>query len=289
MQRILPICLIFFLLILAACALPKPVDPAILTETFLASLPTETPTATPSATQTPLPSATFTSTPTFGPTPTPTLGPEFFHGSLRYEVAFVSQEGLRYQGKPISTGCTAAALQMVLEFWHAYKEEYPLMSAQELIDANVRQGTFRPESGLNITDTEDDLARLGYYLGTRTDSGKDELLTALERYGPLLILTKVEWTPFGANHMAVVTAYDPETDIIRVMDPWQEGGIMEFEYESFDGIWGLNYYEDPTEELRRCFFFVVPYAELRGAGEPFIPDFVLKEIKAQEEAPKEGK
>ena len=280
-----PICL---LLLLAACNMPKPPDPATLTETFIASLPTETATETPTATQTALPSATFTPTPTFGPTPTPTLGPEFFHGSLWYEVEFVSQAGIRYKGKQISTGCTAAALQMVLEFWHTYKDEYPLMSAQELIDSNVRQGTFRPDSGLNITDTKDELAEMGYYLGTRTDSSKDELLPALERYGPLLILTKVEWTPFGANHMAVVTGYDPQTDIIRVLDPWQEGGIMEFEYESFDGIWGLNYYDDPTEELRRCFFFVVPYAELRGAGEPFILDFVLKEIKAQAEALEEG-
>ncbi len=284
MKRISPLFPICLLLLLAACNIPKPLDPVTLTETFTASLPTETATATPTATQTPLPSATFTPTPTFGPTPTPTLGPEFFHGSLWYEVGFVSQADIRYKGKRINTGCTAAALQMVLEFWHTYKAEYPLMSAQELIDSNVRQGTFRPDSGLNITDTEDELAEMGYYLGMRTDSDKDELLAALERYGPLLVLTKVEWTPFGANHMAVVTGYDPETDIIRVLDPWQEGGIMEFEYERFDGIWGLNYYDDPTEELRRCFFFVVPYAELRGAGEPFIPDFVLKELKAQAEA-----
>ena len=282
MKRILP--LILICLILAGCNMPEQIDPAVLTETFIASLPTETPTAIPTATQTPTPTITPTPTATFGPSPTPTLGPEYFHGSLWYDdVEFVSQADLRYNGKPITTGCTAAAMQMVLAFWHDYDEEYPLMTAQELIDANVRQGTFRAASGLNISDTADDLDELGYYLGTRTDSDKEELLAALRRYGPLLILTKVEWTPFGANHMAVVTGYDPETDTIRVLDPWQEGGIMEFEYESFDGIWGLNYYDDPTEELRRCFFFVIPYAELRDFSEPFIPDFVLKQLGVRSE------
>ena len=34
--------------------------------------------------------------------------------------------------------------------------------------------------------------------------------------------------------------YLPEKNIIRVLDPWQIGGIMEFPYENFDGIWSLN-------------------------------------------------
>ena len=59
-----------------------------------------------------------------------------------------------------------------------------------------------------------------------------------------------------------VTGYDPENDIIRVLDPWQSTGIMEFSYDSFDGIWSLNYLEDENDVLRRTFFFIVPYAEL---------------------------
>ena len=273
----------FFSLILilmtCGCSLPKPNPSPLLTreaqtaiaisiQTIEADLPT--PTQIPTAASTPTEEPTPTPQPTVGPSPTPTLGPEYFHGSLWYEPEFVSQEGLRYNGREISTGCTAASVEMVLNFWHAYKEEYPTMTAQQLIDANVRQNRFNPGTGLNIMNTEDELLEMNYYLGTRDESNKEELLTALERYGPLLVLTKVNWEPFGANHMAVVTGYDPDNDIIRVLDPWQLGGIMEFPYENFDGIWSLNYLDDPVETLRRTFFFIVPQAELAREHEPFI-------------------
>lgn len=260
-------------LLFAGCSLPERVPPVVHTQTagtaIASYIQTEQalhPTDTPVPTET-LASA-ITAAPTLPPTaafflsPTPTLGPGYFHGSLWYEPAYVSQKGLRHNGKEISTGCTAASVQMLLDFWHDYREDYPTMTAQQLIDLNSRQNQFNPSSGLNIMNTEDDLRKLDYYLGTRQDSNKQELLTALERYGPLLVLTKVNWTPFGANHMAVVTGYDPETDIIRVLDPWQEGGIMEFPYENFDGIWSLNYLDDPIDTLRRTFFFIIPFAEL---------------------------
>ena len=73
--------------------------------------------------------------------------------------------------------------------------------------------------------------------------------------------------------MAVVTGYLPEKDIIRVLDPWQIGGIMEFPYENFDGIWSLNYLDDEVETLQRTFFFIVPFEEIskERTNELFIP------------------
>ena len=292
MNRIILFVLIIFMTVwqLAGCDMPQRIDGDTtrtadaaaqqLTETEAARQPSATPvpSETPLPTNTPVPTDTPAPTPTFGPSPTPTLGPEFFHGSLRYEPEFVSQEGLRFNGRKINTGCTAASVQMVLDFWHDYKEEYPTISAQQLIDQNARKSQFNPATGLNIMNTEDDLEDLGYYLGIREDSFKEELLAALERYGPLLVLTKVNWTPYGANHMAVVTGYDPETDVIRLLDPWQDGGIVEFPYNNFDGIWGLNYMDDETVTLRRTFFFIIPYAELSPVNAPFVPSYVLEEL-----------
>lgn len=281
-----------FCLILCSCNLPN--DKASVLRTaeaetavlsYIQTVQAEYPPETPQPTETLLPTSACTPEPsltpsaTFGPTPTSTLGPEYFHGSLWYEPEYVSQEGLRYNETIVNTGCTAASVQMVLDFWHAYKEEYPTMTAQRLIDLNTWQHQFNPKTGLNIMNTEDELQDMKYYLGTRQDSNKTELLTALERYGPLLVLTKVNWTPFGANHMAVVTGYDAENDIIRILDPWQVGGIMEFPYENFDGIWSLNYLDDETETLQRTFFFIIPYAELGHDNEPFIPSYELAEIK----------
>lgn len=283
--------LIILLLLTTACNIPqrKPAEMqtaeagtaiAAYMQTVQAALPTDTsfPTATSIPTHTPSPEPTLSPTPTFGPSPTPTLGPEFFHGSLWYEPEFVSQEGLKYNGREVNTGCTAASVQMVLDFWHQYKADYPTMTAQKLIDTNTWQNQFNVKTGLNIMNTKDELREMKYYLGTRQDSSKEELLAALERYGPLLILTKVNWTPFGANHMAVVTGYDPGNDMIRVLDPWQTGGIMEFPYENFDGIWSLNYLEDENDTLRRTFFFIVPYAELSPINAPFIPYYELNDI-----------
>ena len=238
-------------------------------------IPTRTPVPTSTPTRTPVP----TLTPTFGPSLTPTLGPEFFHGSIWYEPKFVTQEGLKYKRTKINTGCTAASVQMVLDFWHDYKEEYPTITAQHLLNLNIRQNAFNPGTGLNIMSTEDELKDLNYSLGTRMNSNRKELLEALERYGPLLVITKVNWTPGGGNHMAVVTGYDPESDIIRVLDPWQSIGIREFTYDSFDGIWGLNYLEDENDVLRRTFFFIVPYAELARENEPFIPEWEISKIR----------
>ena len=66
--------------------------------------------------------------------------------------------------------------------------------------------------------------------------------------------------------------------MIRLLDPWQEGGIVEFPYMNFDGIWGLNYLDDSTDTLRRTFFFIVPYQELSPDNAPFVPYFVLAEL-----------
>ena len=287
LSSFLPVILILSSFI-SGCTLPQPRPPAVqtksammtaaaltLTEEALHPSDTPLPTATPEPTATLTPVPTLTPTETFGPSPTPTLGPEYFHGSLWYEPAFVSQYGLKYNGSEITTGCTAACVQMVLDFWHTYKEEYPTMGAQALINQNVYQGQFNVRTGLNILDTEDDLQLMDYYLGVRENSSKEELLAALERYGPILILTRVNWTPAGSSHMAVLTGYDPDTDIVHLLDPWQIGGVLEMPYEEFDSIWKLNYAQNEWEFRQRAFFFIVPYPELRRENELFIPWYVF--------------
>lgn len=279
-------CGLFFGMLGIGCSIPRLKPPAeqsgsdpgtaiavIMTELALTPSKTPVPTSTPTPTKTLTPVPSPTPTATYGPSPTPTLGPEYFHGSLWYDPGFVSQYGLKYKGTVITTGCTAACVQMVLDFWHAYKEEYETMGAQALINQNVYQGQFDVHTGLNILDTEDDLQLMDYYLGVRENSSKEELLAALERYGPLLILTKVNWSPYGVNHMAVLTGYDPEADSVRILDPWQIGGVIEMSYEDFDSIWKLNYSE--KEMRQRAFFFIVPYAELRRENELFIPWYVF--------------
>ena len=101
------------------------INALISTEQTLRSSFTPTPSATPVPTKTPTHEPTLTFTATFGPSPTPTLGPEYFHGSLWYEPGYVSQYGLKYNGSEITTGCTAACVQMVLDFGMSTKKPIP--------------------------------------------------------------------------------------------------------------------------------------------------------------------
>lgn len=251
--------IIFLIFLLAACNTPTAIPSP--TPTLTPELSTATP-LPPTSTFTPEP--TFTPTATFGPSPTPTLGAEYFHGSEIYDIPFVDQGELKLNRKPINNGCTAASVQAVLDFWHEYRADYPTMSAQKIIDINAAQGKFDAKTGLNITSVTDELTDMGYYLGIVRDSCKQDLIDGLVRYGPLLILTKTEWTPWGTNHMAVVSGYDRENDYIELMDPWIPGGYAEFPYENFDGIWSLNYSEEEDDVLQRTFFFIVPVEELAG-------------------------
>lgn len=265
--------------LMTGCALPKE-DPVRFmemqtqtAEALPSFTPTLTETPTPTPTETATPTITPTPTATFGPTPTATLGAEYFHGTDSYDVTFVSQDELKVNGRIINNGCTAASVEMVLDFWHRYKEDYPLITAQQILNINASQGVFNEKTGLNILSVTDELKEAGYYLGTMRDSDQQELLDALERFGPLLILTKTNWNPYSANHMAVFSGYNSDADIAEIMDPLVPGGYMEMPYENFDGIWGLNYAEEEDLTLRRTFFFIVPFAEIRPENELFIPNF----------------
>ena len=241
--------------------------------TLKASAPTQTP--SPSITMPPSPTITPSSTPylwTMTPAATETLPADYFHGSLVYEdVPLISQRGLRYAGYQTGVGCSFAASAMALAFWHDYKDEYPELSAQELLDLNVSQGSFDPVTGIAITQLQDDFESMGYRLGTRRNSNKEELLAALERYGPVITLVKVTWKETGQNHSALLVAYDEKTDEVTLNDPWESKPIT-MTYDAFDWIWGLNYAGKGTAELRRVFFFIVPKAEIRPSGvDLFIP------------------
>lgn len=245
--------------------------------TAAAQLQTATVELTPAATGTPSFTNTAspipdTSTPTLIPrTPTPTLSAAYFHGSYAYELPLITQSGLKYQGAPTKLGCTAASVEMILDFWNTYKDEYPTISAQTLINRNTAQGTFHAKTGLSIANVEDELKSNNYYLGIQRNSKKEDLLDALARYGPLAILTKTEWTPFGANHLVVLKEYNEADDTVTFLDPWYDWPVT-WDWEAFDGIWSLNYSEEENGYLTRTFFFIVPKKEIRPGNDLFLPD-----------------
>lgn len=213
-----------------------------------------------------------TPTPSLVPrTATPTLSADYFHGSYTYDLPLITQSDLKFRGSPTKLGCTAASVEMILDFWNTYQNEYPTISAQTLINLNTAQGTFHAKTGLSIENVEDELKNNHYYLGIQRNSTKEDLLDALVRYGPLAVLTKTEWTPFGANHLVVLKEYDAENDTVTFLDPWYEWPVT-WDWEAFDGIWSLNYSEEENGYLTRTFFFIVPLKEIRPGNDLFLPD-----------------
>ncbi len=216
----------------------------------LTRTPTTVPTAAGTATEIPLDARA-----------TPTLikleqNPPWLE-SKAYAVPFMSQSGLKYKGVETKLGCTAASIQMILDYWKTLDPENKRLSAQRLIDINTAQGTFHSGTGLSIENVVDELNQLGYRVRIYQNSDKETLLKTFHESGPQALLVKTEWVPLGANHLVVLTAYDSESDTVTINDPWYDYTVS-WEWDAFDGIWGLNYSEKKDGYLVRAFFNIFP-------------------------------
>lgn len=177
--------------------------------------------------------------------------------SIQYRVPFIRQDKLTFMGIPTSRGCTAASVSMVLGFWNSKDENYPTLTAQEIIDRNALQGEFNEFSGLSIENVEDELNSLGYELAILTNGDKESLVEALNEFGPIAVLCKVGWKSTGANHMSVVTGYNAELDRLLIHDP-NIAQPLDIAWQTFDKIWGLDYSSAQNGSLRRAFFIIAP-------------------------------
>ncbi len=243
-KHILPLLL---LLTAAACRRDPPLpDPQVV---LLSPAPTEELTVP----ATPSPEATAAPTPVMPePTETPAV--------IDYSVPIISQDGLLLNGAPTGVGCVPACIEMITAWWHSVSEDYPILTAQEIIDRNAEQGLYAAGRGMTSASAADELAELGYVHHMELNSSKEELLDAFRKNGPVGVLVKTNWIPTTMNHAAVLTAYDPERDLLTFNDPFC-GSSVQWNWEAFDGIWGLNYAGDRDytgSVVQRVFFTIYP-------------------------------
>lgn len=216
-----------------------------------------------SRTETPVPTAL----PTAAPEPTPFLipsptvpEPEPESASILYDVPVISQKGLLLNSAPTGVGCVPACIEMITAWWHSVSDTYPILTAQETIDRNADEGLYAAGRGMTSASAADELAELGYVHSMTLNGSKEELLSALETHGPAGVLVKTNWVPTTMNHAAVLTAYDPAADLLTFNDPFY-GSSVQWSWEAFDGIWGLNYAGDKDYSgavVRRVFFSIYP-------------------------------
>ncbi len=212
----------------------------------------------------PLPAET--AVPTRGITPAPTASlpvPTETPAVIEYDVAVIPQDGLLLNGAPTGVGCVPACIEMITAWWHSVSDTYPVLTAQETIDRNAEQGLYAAGRGMTSASAADELAELGYAHRMELNSSKEELLEAFRTNGPVGVLVKTNWVPTTMNHAAVLTAYDPEKDLLTFNDPFY-GSTVQWSWESFDGIWGLNYAGDKDyagNVVRRVFFTIFPKME----------------------------
>ncbi len=235
-----------FLLLCAACSsgtrLP---DPQVVAGPSLTPALSESQTP---GTPTPIPA---TETPEVDPTEAPLR--------IEYAVEPLSQEGLTLDGSPTGVGCVPVCIEMMTAYWHDAAGT-PILSAQECIDRNAEQGLYAAGRGMSSSSAADELAELGYVHQMTLNASREELLEALENYGPVGVLVKTNWVPTTMNHAAVLKSYDAETDTVTLNDPYY-GTEVSWSWESFDGIWGLNYAADPDysgDVVRRVYFVIYP-------------------------------
>ena len=195
--------------------------------------------------------------PAFFQTPTLKVVSGIEPDSKEYDVPLVTQDGLKYKGVKTTLGCTAASVQMVLDYWKTINPDYKTISAQKIIDINTSQGTFRTGEGLSIENVKDELQNIGYVLEIYQNSDKEQLLRVFDQFGPQILLVKTGWVPTGANHLVVLVAYDKETDTVTVNDPWFDHPFT-WDWEAFDGLWSLNYSQKENGYLTRSFFNIRP-------------------------------
>ena len=195
--------------------------------------------------------------PAFFQTPTLKVVSGIEPDSKEYDVPLVTQDDLKYKGVKTTLGCTAASVQMVLDYWKTINPDYKTISAQKIIDINTSQGTFRTGEGLSIENVKDELQNIGYVLEIYQNSDKEQLLSIFDEFGPQILLVKTGWVPTGANHLVVLVAYDKETDTVTVNDPWFDHPFT-WDWEAFDGIWSLNYSQKENGYLTRSFFNIRP-------------------------------
>lgn len=159
--------------------------------------------------------------------------------SYGHAVPLVSQQGLKYGDQNTQYGCTAASVEMALRHWHNQDSSHKVMSAQEILDINAKQGTF-DGTGMSASATHDELRSLGYQTVEDHIGADFESLRRDVQQGPVVAVVKLGMQKSGYNHAVVVTGISEDGSKVLVNDPW-DGKSHEYSAEVFKASWNNSY------------------------------------------------
>jgi hypothetical protein len=142
----------------------------------------------------------------------------------------MSQQGLILNGHPTSAGCAPTAISMITAYWHFADVRYPVLSAQELLDANARQGQFT-RNGMRPQDAQDELAAHGYTAQEWINVAPYALGQHVA-YAPVLTPVILR----GVYHSIVVVSM---TDHVVYLDPW-DGQSHSVTHQAFLRMWSCR-------------------------------------------------
>lgn len=171
--------------------------------------------------------------------PSQVESPQTSEPSFGHAVPLISQQGLKYNDKNTQYGCTAASASMVLQYWHNKNPEKGGLSAQEILDANIKQGKFDPNSGMSVSEVYDEIQKQGYStIETRINADFETLKKDLQQ-GPVIAIVKLGMQKSGYNHAVVVTGIS-DSGQVMVNDPW-DGQRHIYTAEKFQSSWGADF------------------------------------------------
>ncbi|MGC8857010.1 MAG: C39 family peptidase [Anaerolineae bacterium] len=156
--------------------------------------------------------------------------------SYGHAVPLVSQHGLKYGQNNTEYGCTAASTEMVLRYWNQKDAKHKVMSAQEILNLNVKQGTFKEGAGLSVTNVHDELESLGYKAEDHVKADFESLKKDVEQ-GPVVAIVNLGMGSKGYPHAVVVTGISADGSKVLVNDPWT-GKSHEYSADTFKASWG---------------------------------------------------
>lgn len=163
----------------------------------------------------------------------PLAAPSFGHS-----VPALSQQGLKYNGQQTQYGCTAASVSMVLQYWHNQNPKLGVLSAQEIVDINAKQGTFSA-SGMSVSEVHDEVRALGYSTVEDRVNADFETLKRDVQQGPVVAIVKLGMRQSGYNHAVVVTGISDDGRVM-INDPW-DGQSHTYTVAEFQSSWGADF------------------------------------------------
>lgn len=137
--------------------------------------------------------------------------------------------------------CAPTSMSMLMAYWNGKDSTNSIATPQEMYQAAKTEGYFVEGKGMDFGEVEALFEKYGYEADRTTLAGADgDLQNSLQTQlqgGPLMALVRLNLTTSKEPHAVLITGISDDGSMIRINDPWQEGKVMDIEWNKFKASW----------------------------------------------------